>query len=44
MDGTVADKKEWIVIVRQARENAEDNRTKDELSNPKSKLRVWVGL
>ena len=44
MEGTLSDKKGWFVLVRRARENLNDNRTEDEFSDEKSRLRVWVGL
>ena len=44
MEGTIEDKKGWFVLVRRTRENIGDNRTHDEFSDPKNKLRAWAGL
>ena len=44
MEGTIEDKKGWFVLVRRTRENIGDNRTQDEFSDPKNKLRAWAGL
>ena len=44
MEGAIADKKGWFVLVRRTRENQGDNRTQDEFSDTKNKLRAWVGM
>ena len=43
-EGTVAERKGWLVLIRTARENMGDTRTTDEFSDKKSSLRRWVGL
>lgn len=44
MEGTIADRKGWLVLARRTRKNLGDTRTEDEFSDKKSKLRAWVGL
>lgn len=43
-EGTVVEKKECFVLIRQARETNGDDRTADGFSNPKSSLQKWVSL
>ena len=44
MEGTIEGNKGWFVLIRRTRENLGDNRIQDELSDPKNKLRGWVGM
>ena len=44
LDGSVADRKGWFVLIRTARENCGDDILEDEFSSSKSSLRKWVGL
>ena len=44
LEGTVSERKGWLVLIRTARENMGDNRTSDEFSDSKSCLRRWVDL
>ena len=44
MEGTIEDKKGWFVLVKRTRENLEENRIQDEFSDPKNKLRGWIGM
>ena len=44
LEGSIEDKKGWFVLVRRTRENLGDNRIQDEFSDPKNKLRAWVGM
>ena len=44
IEGTVAERKGWLVLIRTARENMGDTRISDEFSDKKSTLRRWVGL
>lgn len=44
IEDTVVDTEGSFVLLRRTRKNLEDNRTVDELSDEKSKLRTWVVL
>ena len=44
MKGSVAERKGWLVLIRQARKNIGDGRTANEFLNPKSSLRRLVSL
>ena len=44
VDGTVEERKGWFFLVRKAREYIGDARTADAFSNPKSSLRILIGL
>ena len=44
MEGSIEDKKGWFVLVRRTREYLKDVSTQDKFSNPKNKLRAWVGM
>ena len=44
LNGSVADRKGWFVLIRTARENCGDDSIEDEFSSPSSSLRKWVGL
>lgn len=40
LEGTVVEENNWFVLVKRRREHLNDNRTTDELSDPKSMLRL----
>ena len=44
LDGSVADRKIWFVLIRKAWENCGDGWVVDKFSAPKISLRAWVGL
>ena len=44
LEGTVAERKGWLVLIRTARENIGDTRTTDKFSDKKISLRRWVGM
>ena len=44
LNGSVADRKGWFVLIRTARENCGEDSIEDEFSSPSSSLRKWVGL
>ena len=44
LEGSIEDKKGWFVQARRTRENLGDNRFQDEFSDPKNKMRAWVGM
>ena len=40
----LSEKKGWLVLIRRSRETVGERCLQDKFSNPKSKLRKWVGL
>ena len=44
LDGLVSESKGWFKLVNKSRENRRDRRIEDNFTDPKSSLRVWVGL
>ena len=44
LEGTVTERKGWLVLIMIARENMGDTRSLDEFLDEKSTLRKWVGL
>lgn len=38
------DRKGWTILIRKIRGNMNDERTKDEFSDPKNTLREWLGM